>query len=115
MQFTGQAKTQDPSLQHDWVITCGMNTRAVLGGRHRGQMLTLRLTAVARRLAVDLADPPHQLGGRVYQTRIVAEHPDVPEHVAQHLTRLRRTEEHVFANLARDVELFPERPGRNHN
>jgi hypothetical protein len=26
MQFTGQAKTQDPSLQHDWVITWGMNT-----------------------------------------------------------------------------------------
>ena len=24
MQFTGQAKTQDPSLQHDWVITWGM-------------------------------------------------------------------------------------------
>src|ERR1700728_2132744 len=29
MQFTGQAKTQDPSLQHDWVITCGIKELAV--------------------------------------------------------------------------------------
>ncbi len=28
MQFTGHAKTQDPSLQHDWVITCGITELA---------------------------------------------------------------------------------------
>jgi hypothetical protein len=29
MQFTGHAKTQDPSLQHDWVMTCGIKKLAV--------------------------------------------------------------------------------------
>ncbi|GFG66852.1 hypothetical protein MKUB_43420 [Mycobacterium kubicae] len=28
MQLTGHAKTQDPSLQHDCVMTCGINDYA---------------------------------------------------------------------------------------
>ncbi len=65
----------------------GNNVRHRFLGSDR-QVLALGLTAVARRLAVDLADLPDQLGQRVHQTRVAAQHPDVTEHVAQHLTRL---------------------------
>ena len=56
------------------------------GGDH---VLSLRFAAVAARPAVDPADPPHQLGDRIDQAGVVAEHPDIAEHVAQHLPRLR--------------------------
>src|ERR1700743_354543 len=29
MQFNGHATNQDPSVQHDWVITCGISTEPV--------------------------------------------------------------------------------------
>ena len=54
--------------------------------RDRHQVLTLRLAAVAAGLAVDPADPPHQLGDRIHQAGVLAQHPDVTEHVAQHLS-----------------------------
>src|SRR6185312_5294654 len=109
MQFTGQAYTQDPSLQHDWVITWGMFVRRQSsgGGDH---VLPLRLTAVAAGPAADPAYPPHELGDRIDQAGIATQHPDIAEHVAQHLPGLGRAEEHFLAHRARDVEFLPERP-----
>src|ERR1700739_731749 len=111
MQFTGHAKTQDPSLQHDWVITCGINYNLEsLCSRCGGQMLALRFAAVPRRLAVDLANPPHQARRATFhQPGVIGQHPDISEHVAQPLSRIRRTEEELLLDLTRDLELPPER------
>src|SRR5262249_8296918 len=76
-------------------------------------VLPLRLAAVAAWPAVDLADAPEELGDRIHQTRVATQHSDVAEHVAQHLTGLRRPEEHLLAHRARDVEFLPKRLRRN--
>ena len=93
MQFTGQGVDTGPvaatrlgdDVRH--LVRSGRNGLARLLGdrRRRHQMLALRLAAEARRLTVDLADAPYQLGERVHQPGVVAEHPNVGEHVRQPL------------------------------